>query len=52
MINLPILLKDTATRFCGLIDVSPTLLARDYKGFNNYGMAAVLEITRGGRPYE
>lgn len=41
-------MKDTATRFSGFIDVSPTLLARDHKGFNNYGMAAVLEITKEG----
>ncbi len=36
-------LKDQATTFDGLTDVAHTLMARDYKGFDNQSMTGVIE---------
>lgn len=42
---IPVLVKDGGRTVDREIDTSPALLARNYKGFNNYGMAGVLEYT-------
>ncbi len=43
---LPIAVSNHATKFEGFADVSPCLLARDYKGFGNQNMAAIIDLKK------
>ena len=38
-----LLLKNRGTEILKVAEISPTLMARDYKGFGNQTMAAVME---------
>lgn len=41
--NIPVIVKDCGKTISKATDVASTVLARDYKGWNNYGMNGVLE---------
>lgn len=46
---MTILLSNKGTRYEKTIDCAATLMARDYKGFGNQAMTAVVEVAGGGR---